>query len=83
MATKLVKLQIYQHQADETIIETFEAETWDDFVLVKVKFDEGDEVHGIQEVFVRYAEEHPDKQVILFQDTIDLEFYGIREVEDD
>lgn len=79
--SNLVKLYVYQHLQDETTIDTFAAKTWEDFILVKVDFQDPDTLEGIQQAFLEYAEKHPEKQVVLFADDLGLEFYGVREEE--
>lgn len=78
-----VKIQIYEHKTEEVVIDTFEAKCWDDFLVIEVD-DLIDQAMAdyIREIVGEYAEDHPEKQIIIAPKSINLTFHGFKEVDD-
>lgn len=80
--TERVKLQVYINEPKETLIDTFYAKEWDDFVIISL--DEGelsdDEISGVVDTLNAWAKSNADKQVLLFTRKADVSFVGLREV---
>jgi hypothetical protein len=77
----LVKLQIYEHNTEEVVIDSFEARTWDDLVVLEVDYMDADTVENLREAVHAYCDQHPEKQVLLVPKAMNLTFYGFKEVE--
>jgi hypothetical protein len=76
---ELVNLQIHQHLTnEEVVVENIKAQSWDDFVLIRVGSDNEDEILGIQQAAMDYQVNHPSKVVVLLLKGVEVEFYGIK-----
>lgn len=80
---ELVKLYVYQHQPDETVIDTFTAKSWEDFIIIEVDMEDADALQAMSQAMVKYADEHPEKHVFLVGKASEVSFYGVRPEEDD
>ena len=72
-----VKLYTYEKLPNETVIESFEAKCWDDFVLVQMPLDRNDEA-GMWSLYDNFEKCWPGKKIVLVPDTVDIHFYGVR-----
>jgi hypothetical protein len=81
LGLKSVKLYICEDQPNETIIESFQAKEWDDFVLITFS---GDprliDMEGISETL---NQTFKDKKILLMPEELNLKFYGVREEQDE
>ena len=75
--TKMIKLQVYQHSHEETVIDQFEAEEYDDFMIIRVRFDM-DHQYQMMEALEQIAN-RLEKRVIAIPYDLDIEFYGVKE----
>lgn len=78
---KHVKLYIYEDAGDKTYIDTIEATSFDEFVLIKVK-DEFDSF-DLDHIKENFAQLFQGKRVVVVPAHLDISFYGIEKIEDD
>jgi len=74
---KPVKLYVYQKEGSKTYIDAFEAESFDDFLLVRTDFKnmtQEDIAHVHDQV-----KGDGDKPVLLIDTEADISFYGLKE----
>lgn len=74
--TKLVKLNIYEHQKEQTIINELSAESWDQFLIIRV---EGFDNSSFDEIIRMAQKSYPDKKVFLMDKSADISFFGVKE----
>lgn len=79
----LVKLQIYEHTTDEIIIDSFEAKSWEDFIIIEADNLDENVVEALRHAIQNYSDKHPEKQILLIPKSIKLTFYGIEKEEED
>ena len=78
MSGKLVRLYTYKHEAKETIVNTYDAEEWDDFLIVHLSGDPSDEViEKVVELFNQPEFQEKYKQILILPDGLSIDFYGI------
>lgn len=83
MTSKYVKLYLYEELPEKTLISTFEAEEFSQFLLIRVS----DEALGINEFMNELSEivrglGH-EKRVLVLSDKIDFKIYGIEKYKED
>lgn len=74
----MVKLQVYQRQENQTFIDEFEANDFEDFILVAIDFSTTD-IDAIRDIHSKLEE--TGKTVLVIDKNLDISFYGI--VQDD
>lgn len=78
---KLVKLYVYEDRGEETLVDSYEAKSFDDFVLITigstVTVDEVDDIHKVLSPIF----DNTDKRVLLVPEHLDLKIYGVKETE--
>lgn len=79
------KIYFYRHEMNETIIDIYDAQEWDDFLIVKV----GNSLAPVTQEMIDQVSDVLDKmntekysQIIVMPADLDIDFYGI-EVEDE
>ena len=81
--TEKVKLYFYEHLPNKnTIIDSFEAKEWDDFVLVLFNPTAIDSPE-IEALSLQCNDMFPGKKVLLIPNNLDIEFYGVETKEDE
>ena len=77
----MVKLQIYQIEGEKTYVDSFEAESFDDFIIIVGDFDhkDSDELQNIYESI----SEKTNKTVLMIDNKADIKFLGLKEDIDD
>lgn len=73
--SKLKQLKVYQHLAEETVIDTFEAESYDDFLIISIPYEQA---INSRETLDNLAQQL-DKVCILVPPDADIQFYGLTE----
>lgn len=79
--TKRVKLQVYTHTEQRTDLDIVEAESWDKFVIARVKATTPAELENLRAQFNAFAEQ-TGKIFIMVPAELDIDFYGIKELDD-
>ena len=77
MSGNRVKLYTYQHEPNETIIDTYQAESWEDFLIIHLKAKVTQQEIAALQVNIKEAEVWRNKHVIIMPEGMDIEFYGI------
>lgn len=80
-----VKLKLYEHKPEETVIESFEAQSFDDFVIVKVdgsKMDQALVQSTLQALGEVLEGLEGDKRYLILDANADVTLYGVKEVPD-
>lgn len=78
---KHVKLYLTRHEREETIIESFPAKDWGDFLIISLQgFTSEDQYAQFSQVLQNYSEKM-DKEIIVIPMEWDVEMYGV-EIED-
>lgn len=75
-----VKLYIYEDRGDVTYIDSIEAESFDEFVLVKVE--DGLAREEYEQMHEQFVNIFPNKKMIIMPASMNISFHGVR-VEDD
>jgi hypothetical protein len=77
--SELVKLYIYQHHPEETVIDTVTAIHWDDILIVRASPSMTLEEHeNLNSEFGELAAKNPGKQIVLIANDLPVDFYGVR-----
>lgn len=74
----LVKLYVYQKEGEKTYVDSFERESFDDFILVTGDFNQSNQ-EEIEDIYNKIKTEF-DKTVLMIDKQADISFYGIKEV---
>jgi len=77
MSGNRVKLYTYQHETEETIIDSYQAETWDNFLIIHLKGSVTQQEISTLRANVQAEERWRNKHVIVMSEGRDIEFYGI------
>lgn len=78
--TTSVKLKVYQYEPEAIYIDTIEAKSFDDFMIVTLdRFDHQD----YESILFNLKENFPDKKILIIPDGMNIAFYGIKEDNDD
>jgi hypothetical protein len=79
MSNKPLKLYVYETQPEKTYIHSFEADDFNDFMLVKLgKMTAEEHLNTVDTLRTELDKIYPDKQLIIISDGLDISFYGIR-----
>lgn len=81
--SKIVRIYFYLYDKERTIIDSFEADDWGDFLVVRVKgLDDEGALQAYETMRENMAQLNPSKQFIIVPDNLDIDLYGV-EVSDD
>jgi len=75
-----VQLQLHIIEGKQTTVENFPAEEWDDFVLIRMKHPMDDQ--SMVDAQRSFQGLFSDKKVIILSHDVDVEFYGLVEVDE-
>lgn len=79
---KQVKLLIYQLESDRTFVDSFEADSFENFIMVYGDFaDKPPE--ELEQLYETAKGLEKDKTVLMIDKDSDIKFYGFKEVEDE
>lgn len=82
MSLKRCKLQVYQYESKETVVDTFYAKDWGDFLVITVDGPINDEAHmQLAEDLQKYGADN-NKHIIVVPMDLDIRFFGF-EIEED
>lgn len=77
------KLYLYRHEANEIVVNSFNAKEWDDFAILNMKDLSWEAMSAIEQSFEQIAIKM-NKQLILIPGDLDaVDFYGIEVREED
>ena len=78
----MVTLQIHQMEGEKVQLISMEAEEFSDFLIVRLESEQGspEYVEAITDEFARLM---PNKKMLVIDNTVDLTFYGLKEMEDE
>lgn len=78
---KPVKLQLYTLEGEKTYVDSFEAQSFEDFVIVAM--DTKTYSHEeLNEAHVSFSEVFKDRKVIILDKMMDVSFVGLRELKE-
>lgn len=77
MSGNRVKLYTYQHEPNETIVDTYQAESWEDFLIIHLKAKVTQQEIAALQANIKEAQRWQNKHVIIMPEGMDIEFYGI------
>jgi len=81
MTRTIKKLYAYLYESERIVVDSFEADDWGDFMIVRIKGLGDDAYHVYEEARQAIQELAPGKKFVIVPDGLEIEFYGV-EVED-
>jgi hypothetical protein len=76
-----VKLQVHAHQGEEIVVDSFPAESWDDFLVIRVGNLGPDQLVSLGSQLEQLRDQ-TEKHIFLVSDDMTVEFYGFKDTQD-